>query len=489
MEKRKFLRHSTFLITSKVVNSVTVFFTGIVLTRSLTKADYGTFSHIVLLSMAISLILGTWLVKSLYYFVPTSSHKKEIVIQTNLALFGLGFISGLLVWLLRYQIAHWFQNPSLASLAVYIALYALLLTLYKISEPFFISVDKAHVLALANLVFSIVYMSVLSYALIRGVSLAQLMSIIILLYLCLIVFILANILKLPGTIRGVMNLGILHRQFRYASPLFLSSLTIVLGRQVDKFIIASVYPTTNFAEYFRGAIELPVIAVVTYTVSHMLLPKFVQLFQADRKKDFMRVWHEAIKKTAIITFPVVVIFLFISQRFITFLYTERYAASVPIFRIYLLILIIQVTSYDCVLQATGRTRGIFYASGLNLLSNLLASLILIRIVGPAGAAIGLVFGQCIAMLFYLIWIRGIFRVSFAKVFPWYYLLQVLMLALCLGALVYTISFLDVLPSKLVFMGVYGLIFAMLYAAFIFKFKFLRWRDLEFMKLSLFSRSS
>jgi O-antigen/teichoic acid export membrane protein len=488
MEKRRFLQHSTFLIVSKIVNSLTVFFTGVLLTRSLSKADYGTFSQFVLLSTVISLILGAWLAKSIYYFIPTSPQKKQIVLQTNLVLFGLGLIVGLLIWLLRYQIAHWFGNAALASLAIYISLYVLMLTIHILSEPFFISVDKAHILALTNVVFSIVYVSVLGYALLKGVSLSQLMTIIVLLYLGLVLFVLANMLKLPGAGGGGLSVGFLSRQFQYAAPLFLSSFTVALGSQVDKFIIATFYPTVDFAVYYRGAIELPVLAIVTYTISGMLLPKLVQLYKAHRKEDFLRVWHEAIKKTAILIFPLFVIFLFISQRFITFLYTERYAGSTPIFRIYLLVLIIQVTSYDCILQATGKTRVIFYAAALNAITNVTASLILIRIVGLPGAAIGLVLGQAIATLYYLTRIRRIFRVSFAEVFPWFHVLRVFLLAVCLGAFTYAISYLRVFTSQVAFMCIYSFVFMVFYTVFIFKLKFLRLEDLEFLKLSFLSRT-
>lgn len=487
MQKGRLLQHSTFLILSKIANYAAIFFTGVVLTRSLSKAEYGTFSQVVLLSMTISLILGVWLAKSIYFFVPTSGRKKEIVLQTNLVLFVLGLTAGLAVWLFRYQISSWFQNPALASLAVYVSLYVLMLTLFQLSEAFFISVDRAHILALTNFVFSLVYVTVLSYVLLKGVSLCQLLTVIILLYLGLNAFVLTNMITFPGAGCRILNAEFLRRQFHYAAPLFLSSFVIVVGRQIDKFIIAAVYPTTDFAVYFRGALELPVVMIVTYTISNMLLPKFVQLFQAGREKDFLRVWHEAIKKTTILIYPLFTIFFFISHRFLTFLYTDRYAESVPIFRIYLLVLLLQVTAYDCVLQATGRTREIFYASMINVISNLTVSLILIRVVGLRGAAIGLVFGQVISTCYYLIRIRRIFSLSFALIFPWFHVLKVLALAMGLGALAYTINFLEWFPSKPVFMGAYVLIFSILYTVFIFLFKFLRLTDLKFMKISLFSR--
>lgn len=472
---------------SKIIHYATVFFTGVVLTRSLSKAEYGTFSQIILLSTALSLITGTWLAKSIYYFVPSSSRKKEVILQTYLFLFGLGLIVGGLVWALRFQIAHWFQNEHLASLAIYISLYMIMLTLYRLAEPFFISVEKAHVLAMINIIYSIIYMSLVSYFLLTGVSLEQLMTVIVLLYAALIIFILANILKLPGAISRIIDGQVLAQQLRYAAPLFLSTFVIVLGYQIDKYIIATTYSTVDFAVYYRGAIELPLIEIITFTIYNMLLPRFVRLYQEDRRNDFLRVWHEAIKKTAILVIPLFVFFLFISQRFITFLYTERYASSTPIFRIYLLIILIQIVSYDTILQATGKTRGIFYASSLKLAASLIVSLFLIRTVGPAGAAIGLVSGHLVASLYYLLRIRRIFLVTFLRVFPWLYIFQVLTLALCLGALTYTIHFFGSYPSKLLFMGLYGAIFLVLYMVLIFKLKFMRREDLEFLKLSFFSR--
>ena len=472
---------------SKIINYATVFFTGVVLTRSLSKAEYGTFSQIILLSTALSLITGTWFAKSIYYFVPSSKRKKELILQIYLFLFGLGLIVGGLVWVLRFQIAHWFQNEHLVSLAIYISLYMIMLTLYRLAEPFFISVEKAHVLAMINIIYGFIYMSLVSYFLIRGVSLEQLMTVIVLLYTALIIFILVNILKLPGTMSRIIDLKMLGRQLRYAAPLLLSTFVIVLGYQIDKYIIATTYSTVDFAIYYRGAIELPLVEIITFTIYNMLLPRFVRLYQQDRRKDFMRVWHEAIKKTAILVIPLFVFFLFTAQRFITFLYTERYISSTPIFRVYLLIILIQIVSYDTILQAAGKTRGIFYASSLKLAASLTISLILIRTVGPVGAAIGLVSGHLAASLYYLLRIRRIFLVTFVRVFPWFYVFQVLALALSLGALTYTINFFGSYPSKLAFMGLYGAIFLILYGVLIFKLKFMQRKDLDFLKISLFSR--
>jgi O-antigen/teichoic acid export membrane protein len=211
------------------------------------------------------------------------------------------------------------------------------------------------------------------------------------------------------------------------------------------------------------------------------------MYRADQKENFRRVWHEAIKKTAIILFPLFVLFLFVSEQFITLLYTQRYASSTPIFRVYLLIILIQIVSYDTILQATGKTREILYASTLKLAFSLAMSLVLIRIVGPIGAAVSLVVGHLVATLYYLARIRRIFQLTFARILPWLHIFQVLLLALSLGALTYTISFSGLVSSRLVFIGVYGAVFSALYTALIFKFKFIRREDLAFLKLSFLSR--
>jgi len=472
---------------SKIIHYAAIFFTGVVLTRSLSKTDYGTFSQVILVCIALSLIIGTWLGKSIYYFLPQTDRKKEFMLQTYMVVLGLGLAAGVGVWLLRFSIAGWFGNTQLAFLAVHISLYMLVLALYQLTDPFFISVNKAHIVAMSNIVFSCLYIFIVSYVLIRGCSLGQLMIVIVLLYLALILFVLGNVLKLPGRIRWILNRDVLAPQIRYAAPLCLSTIIVVLGYQIDKYVIAMAYSTTDFAVYHRGAIELPFIEIITFTIYNMLLPRFVRMFRADRKEDFMRVWHEAIKKTAIILFPLFVLFFFVSERFITLLYTQRYASSAPIFRVYLLIILIQIVSYDTILQATGKTREILYASTLKLVFSLVMSLALIRIVGPIGAAVSLVVGHFVATLYYLARIRKIFRLTFARILPWIHLLQVLALALGLGALTYTISLCGLVSSRLVFIGVYGAVFSALYTVLIFKFKFMRREDLAFLKLSFLSR--
>jgi len=484
MEKTRFLQHSTFLMASKLANYAAVFLTGVLITRSFSKTDYGTFSQAVLLAMTLSLILGVWLSKSIYYFVPQHHRKRQIVIQTYLFLMLLAAAAGAVLWLLRHRLAVWLNNPDLAALALLVGLYMIMLTLWQLSESFFISVDRVHIYALAVLIFSLAYLSVLGAALTRGISLVRLIRIIVYLYAGLNLFVLINMLTVPGPGGPLIELGLLRRQIRYAAPLFLSSFAIVLGRQLDKFIIASVYPTADFAVYFRGALELPVVTIVTFTVSNMLLPQFVQLYQAGEHKDFLYLWHQAVKKTALIIFPILVIFLFVSRSFITFLYTERYIHSAAIFRIYVLMLLFQVTAYDCIIQATGKTQFIFYASILNVATTLTASLLLIRWLGIQGAAVGFFLGQLVATTYYLGRIRRIFDIALKHLFPWKHLFQVLGVALLLGALVYGLHFTAWFPSRPVFMLVYGCLFTAVYILLMFRLGFIRRADLSFLRAPL-----
>lgn len=484
MEKNRFLQHSAFLMASKLANYAAVFLTGVLITRSFSKTAYGTFSQVVLLATTLSLILGVWLSKSIYYFVPLHREKRQIVLQTYSVLLLLAAAAGALLWLLRHRVAAWLNNPELAALAVLVGLYIIMLTLWQLSESFFISVDRAHVYALAVVVFSLVYLSVLSVSLARGISLEQLIRRIVYLYAGLNLFVLVNMFIIPGPEGRLIEPGLLARQIRYAAPLFLSSFAIVAGRQLDKFIIASVYPTADFAIYFRGALELPVVTIVTFTISNMLLPQFVQLYRADERRDFLYLWHQAVKKTALIIFPILIIFLFLSEHFITFLYTDRYIHSASIFRIYVLLMLFQVTAYDCIIQATGKTQFIFYASMLNVITTLTVSLVLIRWLGIQGAAVGFFTGQLIATSYYLVRIRKIFRIAWKHLFPWKHLFQVLGLTLLLGTLVYGLHFTAWFSSKLIFMLIYGLLFTGLYILLMFGLGFVRRADLSFLKSPL-----
>ncbi len=484
MEKNRFLQHSAFLMGSKLANYAAVFLTGVLITRFFSKSDYGTFSQVVLLAMTLSLILGVWLSKSIYYFVPLHHRKRRILIQTYLVLLLLAAVAGTILWLLRHRVAVWFNNPDLGALSVLVGLYMIMLTLWQLSESFFISVDRAHIYALAVMVFSLVYLSVLSASLARGVNLEQLIRIIVYLYAGLNFFVLINILTVPGSKGPLIDSQLLIRQIRYAAPLFLSSFAIVLGRQLDKFIIAAVYPTADFAVYFRGALELPVVTIVTFTISNMLLPQFVQLYQAGERKDFLYLWHQAVKKTALIIFPILVIFLFLSQRFMIFLYTERYLHSAAIFRFYVLMMLFQVTAYDCVIQATGKTQFIFFASMLNVITTLTASLVLIRWLGILGAAVGFFLGQLVATTYYLSRIRRIFEVALRHLFPWKHLFTVFGLTILLGTLIYGLHFTGWFSSKLVFMLVYGSLFTGVYILLVFHLGLLRRADLSFLRAPL-----
>lgn len=101
---------------SNFIDSFLQIIMGMLMVRYLTKYDYGTFRHIMLIAVMISVTVAIGLPQSLSYFIPrvsTSREKKQLAFQVFVVLTLLGLVAAIISYLLRFRISAWFNNPDI----------------------------------------------------------------------------------------------------------------------------------------------------------------------------------------------------------------------------------------------------------------------------------------------------------------------------------------------------------------------------------------
>jgi len=477
VDKKTFAVDFGFLAASRFVTYAAIFISGILLTRGLSRADYGTISQVTLLATSISLVLGTWIAKSLYYFLPKSGFRGAIGFQTTMFTGLLGIAGGGALWCMGPWLASRFDNAQLALVAPVLGFYLATLVPYACLQPFMVSVGRARVLAACLTISSVGMLGGVAYGIWKHLPVSYLILIMACIYLAVWVFLIVENVGLARKEGRLLVLETLGKQLRYSGPLFFSSATIVAARYLDRFIVASLFSVEDFAIYYRGAIELPFVVIIVYSLMSMLLPKFVEMYKESRLSELTYTWHSSIKKTCLIMFPALVGFALLSKDIIVFLYGERYAGSAVVFQIYVLALFFQTTGYDSVAQAVNRTRLVLEAALVGVIVNFSSALILIRWLGPPGAALGMVISQGCLMLYYHRKLSRVLRVPMLGVYPWRSVMLVLAIAVSTGMACY-----GVLEAFGRFSGgprilLFGLLFGVSYLGIAFRLKLLSREDL------------
>ena len=139
---------------------------------------------------------------------------------------------------------------------------------------------------------------------------------------------------------------------------------------------------------------------------------------AGRDGAAVAVWHDSTRKLALLFAPMVGLLVVTAHPFIVLLFTERYAASVPVFVVSSLGLLLPVIAVDAVLRVRAETRALF---GLNLVRLAVTVALIVPLVawfGLVGAALATVLAAAVAKALGLVRIGRSMRLPVSRLLPW-----------------------------------------------------------------------
>ena len=391
---------------------------GIVLARLLAPADLGSYRQLFLIYSTISALLMMGIPQSILYFLPRQSpeERKAYIGRLINISFGLSVIFALMLLLLRNAIAAWFNNPALSHLLVIYAVYPIFMFSSSLFNYFMLGLSKAKsaakftlfgVFCDAILILGVaIWTKSLTYITIAVVTSAFLQW----LYTKFALQGFPRLQKMPK--------GFLKSQLSYALPLGISSMVGMLSVQLDKLVISSFFDPAAFAVFSIGAMELHFVSIFTNSVNSVLLPAMSS--QADISDMAMR-YKAAVRKNALIIFPLTALFFLFAEPIFYVLYGSKYLAAVPYFKVYLLILPLRIATFGIIFMALGKTKQVMLNSMLTLSANLLLNIILVRQIGMMGAALATVIVTWLSVGVYLLWMKTQLRLRLKDFFA---LLQV-----------------------------------------------------------------
>ena len=272
--------------------------------------------------------------------------------------------------------------------------------------------------------------------------------------------------------------------FSYGIPLSLSSIVGRLNLQADKYMIAALTSAEVYAIYHVGALEVPLVATLAYSVTRALMPSLVQSHDQGHSDHFLTLWHTSILKVATIILPVFAFLMFFTEPLISLIFSADYSrASVP-FRVYLCLLPLRLCAYGAILRAMGATKPVLTSSVLSLFCNISLNYPLYLWLGLSGPAVASVIAQFVAIFFLLSVIRQNLHITWSAVFPLRPLLSglfisVLSAILSMFALTHLIKLVPQSSITPLFtLSIASLLYALLYLPIAWKTGFITTKDLH-----------
>jgi O-antigen/teichoic acid export membrane protein len=433
-------------IIAKSGEAVLLLISSVVMVRFLNKEEYGTFLQIMLIMNTAIMFTGLGIPQSIYYYLHKTEKKAAFIFRNLILAIILGVIAAPVFYLLSDNISRWINNPLLSNYGYIIVLLIFLRTPLAIREPLLISRGNLIINSVTLIISNLLFYIPIIIAAFFSVGLKTIMNVLLvftvvdyIFFLTLMVWLIRRVQREETTFSDDGTTVSLLEQLRYALPIGISSYVGVIGRQIDQYIVSVFFNPRSYAVYSRGAIRIPVLSSIQFTLNDIMMPYYVKDYHAGNISGFLDRYHGCIKNVAKINFPVFVFLFMVAPSLISFFYTVEYISAAPVFRAYLFLLLINITTYGIVARVSGKTRSIFYATVINVMTNIVLSCLLVPYLGAIGAAITTVFCVLIGSSYHIFMSCKLLNVSWTQIFPWGFLVRLLTISLIAGFPVYVIN--------------------------------------------------
>ena len=410
---------SIILASGQALTTLVSILIAAVLARWFSKAEYGTYRQTLLVFQMAAPFLVLGLDRALYYFIPQGKRDSRSLLLENLALLLLGgaAFSLFLFFGGNEFFAERFNNPQLATTLLLFAPYLLLMISIRSLESCLIAVDRPEWVAIYNPISRlVVFLSVIGAAYFNTHVDSAILGLVVSSMVTSMAGVALMLRHTEGSNRPTLQ-G-MKSQLGYSIPLGIASIMGTFAITLDKVIVSLLSSTDQFSVYVNGAMQLPLVSVITSSVASILLVDFTKLYAENRPQEMVALIHRAMSKTALILLPAMFYLLCVAPEFMVFLYGSDYAESAVPFRIYLLVLPLRTFVYGSIFMATQNNHLVLIQALLLLLSNAACSWLAVMWLGPNGAAWATVVTTYMVVLpFVAVFYPRILNVRIFAIFP------------------------------------------------------------------------
>lgn len=213
----------------------------------------------------------------------------------------------------------------------------------------------------------------------------------------------------------------------YSLPLIFSALVGGLASVINASLVQYYYhgSTAVFAVYRYGARELPFVNGLFEGLGLGIIPSLIKnrkdgLFQL--RKNTLHILH--------LVFPITIILMSFVHSWFPILFSDQFIDSIPIFKIFLFLVICRTIPTNTVINALGHSRILAVFGFLELVIHFVASYLGLLWFGLIGIAYATFFAysfEKLAGLFYLWWKKGILITQIIP-FYWWLFYSILLIA-------------------------------------------------------------
>jgi O-antigen/teichoic acid export membrane protein len=359
----------------------------VVLSRVLDKVEYATFRQTFLVYQFAAPLMGLGIAQAIYYFLPGETERVRGRVMDALCItVFMGCLFSLFILLGgNHLLAKRFSNPQLADALIFLVPYPVFMMAMGLLASVLVVRGRVKFLSTFNVLSRLaiglavivpcLYWKEARVSIIGQVGMTMLVS-------SVAIYLMIRETPIDSWRPRWESMK---SMVRYSVPLGLASMIGTISMQLDKVIVSSMCSSEDFAVYANGAIEIPLIGIVTGSISVVILADMRKMILEGNNDEAIALFRRAAEKAAWILLPTMMFLLISADPFIRVLFSEKYADSVLPFRIYLLLLPVRIVFYGSMLMAIGKAKAILYRTLAGFGLNIILAVLLVNVIGYLGA--------------------------------------------------------------------------------------------------------
>ena len=404
------------LVAGRTAGLIATFAIGPLFARLFSVDEMGTYKAFFLVYATLYGLAQVGMAESLYYFVPRGEGRvARYVCNAALTLLvaGVACLGGL--WLWRENIAAALNNPVLAGLLPLLGLFLTLTLVGTVLEITMIS-RKQHLRAAMAYALSDVARTALF--IVPALMFVSLRAV----FIGAVIFAAVRLAVMVGLVWRQYGAGfrpditLWRTQLAYALPFALAVGIEVILVRYHEYVVAGSFDTATYAIYAMGCMTIPLVDLIMTSTTSVMMVKMAE--HATDRQEALALFHDTVSRPAFLIAPLAIALFVLAEPFIISLYTDVYAASVPIFMVWVLTIVPAIFAVDAVLRVYAQTRFLLVMNLVRL--GFVAGLIgwFLGVFGLPGAVLVTLAATVVAKGLAVVRIARLLGVSIGAVLPW-----------------------------------------------------------------------
>jgi O-antigen/teichoic acid export membrane protein len=313
---------------------------GMVMARVLSQMELATYRQTMLAYDVATPLLSLGIASGIYYFLPTEKTRmRGVVVDGLVMMVCMGLLYAIFIALGgNHFLAKRFSNPAIVNTLVYLVPLPIIMLPAGLMASVMVVQNQVNKLTVYNVLTSLLMASSVIVACLMWKTPESM--ILIRVGISIIIGLIAIILMLQAVPKDDWRprWSNMKNMVGFSIPLVLSGALGTILLQLDKLIVSSMCSPEDFAIYSTGALEIPLIGIITGSISNVLMVDFRKAYAAGDYVEALRLYHLVPIKTSLYLFPAMVYLAIAAKPFICVLFSDKYAASTTAFILYLLII-------------------------------------------------------------------------------------------------------------------------------------------------------